>query len=185
MKKTEETIDTGAEATVEIVEIVEKAGKAEKVVKKSAGKTVSVELTEEQYAFLTGWQKTHENELGIEVPIGALVRKAVDVAMKVQNKPEFSPRPTSDRDGDRPRPNFGGSRDSRGGDRPRPSFGGSRDSRGGDRPRPSFGGSRDSRGGDRPSFGSRPSFRSSEGRGGPKFGGFNDKRNTVKKFSED
>lgn len=138
MKNKEETIDTAAEATVE------------ETVKKAAGKIVSVELTEEQYAFLTSWQKTHENELGIEIPVGALVRKAVDAAMKSQNKPESSER----RDGDR-----GGERKS---------FG--------DRPPRS-----DSRGG-RPSFGSRPSFGGSSR--GPKFGGFNDRKNVVRKFDK-
>jgi hypothetical protein len=54
-------------------------------------KTVSVELTAEQYAFLTDWQKTHEQELGIEVPIGAVVRKAVDAAMKFHNKKDDRP----------------------------------------------------------------------------------------------
>ncbi|MBN1281406.1 MAG: hypothetical protein JW985_00330 [Alphaproteobacteria bacterium] len=152
MKNNEETIDTAAEATVE------------ETVKKAAGKIVSVELTEEQYAFLTSWQKTHENELGIEIPVGALVRKAVDAAMKSQNKPERSER----RDGDR-----GGERKSFG-DRPPRS-----DSRGGrDGGRPSFG----SREGGRPSFGSRPSFGGSSR--GPKFGGFNDKKNVVRKFDK-
>lgn len=120
-------------------------------------KSVTVELTEEQYAFLAKWQKTHEAELGIEVPISALVRKSVDIAMKSQNKPERSERPER-RDGDR------GERKSFGDRKPRS----------------------DSRGGDRPSFGSRDG-----GRGGfrapsrgPKFGGFSDKRNTVRKFDK-
>ncbi len=63
--------------------------------------TVTVELTAEQYAFLTTLQKTHEQELGIEVPISALVRKAVEGAMKSQarheekreGRPERAPRP--------------------------------------------------------------------------------------------
>ncbi|MCL2339054.1 MAG: hypothetical protein FWC51_03840 [Proteobacteria bacterium] len=54
-------------------------------------KTLSVELSAEQYAFLTEWQKTHEQELGIDVPIGAMVRKAVDIAMKSHNKKEERP----------------------------------------------------------------------------------------------
>jgi hypothetical protein len=72
--------------------------------------TVSAELSTEQYAFLTNWQKAHEQELGIEVPIGAMVRKAVDIAMKSQNKKEERP-PRESRE----------SRDSR--PAPRPSFG--------------------------------------------------------------
>ncbi|MDR1207336.1 MAG: hypothetical protein LBK26_02900 [Rickettsiales bacterium] len=59
--------------------------------------TVSVELSPDQHAFLTGWKKTHEQELGIEVPIGALVRKAVDLAMKSarskDERPQRSDRP--------------------------------------------------------------------------------------------
>ena len=56
--------------------------------------SVSAELSPEQYAFLTKWQKAHEQELGIEVPIGAMVRKAVDGAMKAQqSKDERPPRP--------------------------------------------------------------------------------------------
>ena len=126
-------------------------------------KTISVELSEEQYAFLTNWQKKHETELGIEVPLSAMVRKAVDGAMK--NQKSEGGRDSSDRRGDnferKPRS------DSRGGDRP--SFG--------DRPRTS------GRDGDRPSFGgSRGGFRPASR--GPKFGGFNDKRNTVRKFDK-
>lgn len=136
--------------------------------------TVSVELTQEQYDFLVGQQKSHENELGIDVPVSALVRKAVDGAMKAAQRPErssFGDRPER-RDGPsggRPpfgaRPSFGGGRPSFG-DRPsggRPSFG-DRGDRGGDRGgRPSFGGGRPSFGGGRPSFGGdRPSH-------GPKF----------------
>ena len=63
--------------------------------------TVSVELSPQQMAFLTAWQKTHEQELGIEVPIGALVRKAVDGAMKSarpakEERPERGDRPAGD-----------------------------------------------------------------------------------------
>lgn len=121
-----------------------------------ATKTVSVDLTAEQYAFLTGWQKTHEKELGIEVPIGALVRKTVEAAMNAAQRPARDDKPSFGGDRGAPR------RDGPGG-RPagRPSFGG------GDRPdrggRPSFGGDR----GGRPSFGGgdrgRPAGR------GPKF----------------
>ena len=84
-------------------------------------KIISVELTKQQYAFLENWQKKHETELGIEVPVGALVRKIVENAMNTENKPERSGRPER-RDGDRksfgdkPRSGgFGGDR--RGGDR--------------------------------------------------------------------
>jgi len=106
-----------------------------------ATKTVPVELSPEQYAFLADWQKTHEQELGIEVPIGALVRKAVDGAMKsARQKDERPPK------NDRPtRP-----------DRPM--------GRGGDRPDFKSGGLRKSFGPPKP-FGARPSA----GRGGPKF----------------
>jgi hypothetical protein len=122
-------------------------------------KTVSVELTAEQYAFLTGWQKTHEDELGIEVPIQALVRKAVDGAMKAAqrppraDKPGFGARnagPRRDGPSDRSPRTFGG----KFGDKPeRRSFG----------DKPSFGASR---GGPRP--GGRPAGRPPMGRG-PKF----------------
>ncbi|MCL2331603.1 MAG: hypothetical protein FWC61_03610 [Proteobacteria bacterium] len=105
-------------------------------------KTVSVELSPEQYAFLTEWQKTHEQELGIEVPIGAMVRKAVDNAMKFARQKEERP-PRGDRPArpDRPAGRGGG----------RPDFGSG--------PRKSFGD------GPRKPFGARPGA----GRGGPKF----------------
>lgn len=141
----------------------------QKIDTKIDAKIVSVELSEEQYAFLKNLQKTQETELGIEVPVGAMVRKIVEAAMKNQNKPEFAPRPER-RDGDRP--SFGGRDGGKPsfGDRPRPSFGsrdGGRPSFG-DRPRPSFGGG--SRDGGRPSFGDRPrpSF-GGDRRGGSKF----------------
>lgn len=72
--------------------------------------SVSVDLNAEQHAFLVNWQKTHENELGIEVPLGAMVRKAVDIAMKSQNKREERPERSerSSRDARPPRPSFGG-----------------------------------------------------------------------------
>ncbi len=107
----------------------------------STTKTISVELTSEQYAFLTKWQKTHEQELGIEIPVGAMVRKAVDAAMKAQNTKEDRPPRRDDRPAGR---SFGG----------KPSFGG-RDSA----PRRSFG---DRSGGDRPSRG--PKFNSFSGK---------------------
>ncbi len=106
-------------------------------------KTVMVELTEEQYSFLEGLQKTHETELGIEVPISALVRKAVDGAMRKAAKPERAERSDRGERSDRPQRDrkpggFGGGRD-RGG-RPGGGFGGGRD---GGRPGGGFGGGRD------------------------------------------
>jgi hypothetical protein len=88
--------------------------------------TVSVELNAEQMAFLTGWQKTHEQELGIEIPLAAMVRKAVDGAMKSAQKPAHDERPAGRGfgGGERPagrsfdkKPGFGGPRKSFG-DRP-------------------------------------------------------------------
>lgn len=71
--------------------------------------TISVELSSEQYAFLTEWQKTHEKELGIEVPVGSMVRKAVDIAMKSERaKKDERPARTGGGDrGDRPSRPFG------------------------------------------------------------------------------
>lgn len=114
MKNKEVTEDTVVETVTE-----------EEVVATPSTKTVSVELTDEHYAFLTNWQKTHEKELGIEVPLSAMVRKAIEGTMKAQAARE-----------DRPaRPSFGGDRPPRrdgpsGG--PRKSFGGDR---GGFKPR--------------------------------------------------
>ena len=121
-------------------------------------KIISVELTEEQYKFLTDWQKTHEAELGIEVPLTSMIRKAIDGTMKAQTaRAERSDRPSGDRGG-RPgggKPGFGGDRGGR------PSFGGG--ARGG-RPggRPGFGGG--DRGG-RPSMGRGPKFDMLPGKG--------------------
>lgn len=50
--------------------------------------TVSAELNPQQFAFLTDLQKKHEQELGIEVPIGAILRKVVDNAMSSANRPK-------------------------------------------------------------------------------------------------
>ena len=50
--------------------------------------TVSTELSAEQFAFLDEWRKTHERELGIEVPIGSMLRKIVDNAMKNHQRKE-------------------------------------------------------------------------------------------------
>lgn len=88
-----------------------------------ATKTVSVDLTAEQYAFLTGWQKTHEKELGIEVPIGALVRKTVEAAMNAAQRPareDRPPRPAGDRPERRGPSKFGDRKPSFGGDRGAP-----------------------------------------------------------------
>ena len=65
--------------------------------------SVTVELSAEQYAFLTSWQKQHESELGMEIPISAMVRKAVDGAMKAYAKREECPA----RDDRPPRKSFG------------------------------------------------------------------------------
>ena len=117
-------------------------------------KQVSIELTDEQYAFLTSWQKTHEQELGIEVPLTAMVRKAIDGAMKAQAA-------RSDRSERPPRPERGAPRRD---DRPsRPS------GRFGDKP------------GGRSGFGSRPAGRPSMGRG-PKFDMLPSRGKSEKKF---
>jgi len=93
---------------------------------------VSVDLSSEQYAFLANWKKTHEQELGIDVPIGAMVRKAVDMAMKSQRSREEKPagaRPPRDGGFADRKPGFGRDRDSKPGFRSgggRPSFGGGR-----------------------------------------------------------
>lgn len=52
--------------------------------------TVSTRLNEEQYKFLENWKKDLENELGIDIPLGALLRRAVDFAAKHENTPRFS-----------------------------------------------------------------------------------------------
>lgn len=39
---------------------------------------VSVRLTDEQYEALTNWKNEVEAEVGIEVPLGALVRRILD-----------------------------------------------------------------------------------------------------------
>ena len=41
-------------------------------------KVVTVRLTEEQYAFFSEWQKKLESETGIEVPMGAILRRALE-----------------------------------------------------------------------------------------------------------
>lgn len=91
--------------------------------------TVSVDLSKEQYDFLVKWQKTHESELGIDVQLGSMVRKSVDVAMKSQKE-------DSDRKpggfGDRKPGGFGDRRPSSFGDR-KPRFDDDRGSRSGAR----------------------------------------------------
>jgi len=119
--------------------------KTENIVIAPETKTVSVELSPEQYAFLTEWQKTHEQELGIEVPLGALVRKAVDSAMKSGGKKDE--RPSREERPARPGKPMGRSFDKPGFKSDRPGFKSG--------PRKPFG--------DKP-FGARPA-----GRGGPKF----------------
>ncbi|MDL2271526.1 hypothetical protein LJC23_00650 [Desulfovibrio sp. OttesenSCG-928-I05] len=39
---------------------------------------VSVRLTDEQHAFFTEWQTKLENETGISVPLGAVLRRALE-----------------------------------------------------------------------------------------------------------
>lgn len=39
---------------------------------------VSVRLTDEQYAFFADWQAKLEEETGISVPLGAILRRALD-----------------------------------------------------------------------------------------------------------
>lgn len=41
-------------------------------------RVVSVRLTEEQYAFFSNWQTKLETETGIDVPLGAILRRALD-----------------------------------------------------------------------------------------------------------
>ena len=65
-------------------------------------KEISVELTTAQYDFLVKWQKEHEQELGIEVPVSAMVRKTVEIAMKAAEKKDERP-PRPDRDSRPPR----------------------------------------------------------------------------------
>jgi hypothetical protein len=79
--------------------------------------TISVELNSAQHAFLTKWQKSHEQELGIEIPIGAMVRKAVDMAMKSaerpkEDRPPFKPARDRDSRDDRSGPRSFGARPS-------------------------------------------------------------------------
>jgi hypothetical protein len=113
--------------------------------------TVSVDLSKEQYDFLVKWQKTHESELGIDVPLGSMVRKSVDVAMKSQKE-------DSDRKpggfGDRRPGGFGDRKPGGFGDRKPGGFGDRRPSSFGDR-KPRFGGDRDSSG---PRSGARTSL---------------------------
>lgn len=87
--------------------------------------TVSVDLSKEQYDFLVKWQKEHESELGIDVPLGSMIRKSVDIAMKSQNNKE---------DSDRKPGGFGDRKPGGFGDRKPGGFGGDRRSGGfGDR----------------------------------------------------
>ena len=39
---------------------------------------VTVRLTDEQLKFFTEWKKKLEGELGIDVPLGAVIRRALD-----------------------------------------------------------------------------------------------------------
>ena len=127
-------------------------------------KTVTVELTDEQYAFLTNWQKTHEAELGIEVPLTAMVRKAIDGTMKAQQaraERDAAPRPPR-RDG----PSKFGDRKPGFGDRKPGGFGSDRGGR-------SSGGR----------FGDKPKSRPLGGRG-PKFDMLGGKNKRTKTFED-
>lgn len=42
---------------------------------------ISVRVTDEQYRMLTEWQKAMEEETGIDIPLGALVRRLLDGAL--------------------------------------------------------------------------------------------------------
>ncbi len=84
--------------------------------------TVSVDLSKEQYNFLVKWQKEHESELGIDVPLGSMVRKSVDIVMKSQNKKEDSDRKPGGF-GDRKPGGFGDRKPGRFGDRKPGGFG--------------------------------------------------------------
>lgn len=126
-------------------------------------KIITVELTDEQYAFLTNWQKTHEQELGIEVPLTAMIRKAIDGTIKAQTA-------RAERDAS-PRPSFGD----------RKPFGDKRGGSFGDRKPGGFG----DRGG-RPSggrFGDKPRPRPLGGRG-PKFDMLGGKNKRTKTFED-
>lgn len=83
--------------------------------------TVSVDLNKEQYDFLVKWQKKHESELGIDVPLGSMVRKSVDIAMKSQK--EDSDKKPSGFGGDRKPGGFGDRKSGGFGDRKPGGFG--------------------------------------------------------------
>lgn len=85
--------------------------------------TVSVDLNKEQYDFLVKWQKKHESELGIDVPLGSMVRKSVDIAMKSQNNKEDSDRKPGGFGGDRKPGGFGDRKSGGFGDRKSGGFG--------------------------------------------------------------
>lgn len=56
-------------------------------------KVISVRLTEEQYAFFSDWQSKLEAETGIEVPMGAILRRALDGFIhfsKSDNRPKIA-----------------------------------------------------------------------------------------------
>lgn len=139
--------------TIEKVEDTEKVENTEKVESIAANlHTVSVDLNKEQYNFLVKWQKEHEAELGIDVPLGSMVRKSVDIAMKSQNKKEDSDRQPGGF-GDRRPGGFGDRKPGGFGDRKPGGFGDRRPSSFGDRKPGGFGGDRsESRSGPRTSL---------------------------------
>lgn len=120
------------ESTQTTEQVSQKTDQVSQTTEQASQKTVSAELSSEQYAFLTQWQKSHEKELGIEVPLGSMVRKAVDIAMKSERSAKEERPPREDRPprpfGDKPpfRKSFGGRSDGPRRDAPRYSALGSR-----------------------------------------------------------
>lgn len=47
---------------------------------------VTVRLTDEQLNFFTDWKEKLEGELGIDVPLGAVIRRALDGAIHGSNQ---------------------------------------------------------------------------------------------------
>lgn len=47
---------------------------------------VTVRLTDEQLKFFTDWKEKLEGELGIDVPLGAVIRRALDGAIQMSNQ---------------------------------------------------------------------------------------------------
>lgn len=47
---------------------------------------VTVRLTDEQLKVFTDWKEKLEGELGIDVPLGAVIRRALDGAIQMYNQ---------------------------------------------------------------------------------------------------